>query len=77
MSDKQRENRVNIEDLPKAEQELTPEEAKEVQGGLKVKLEDVLISGYQSSGSEGSSVLPSGSAKGGDDILIGGPTTVK
>jgi hypothetical protein len=27
------ENRINIEDLPQAEQELTTEEAKEVQGG--------------------------------------------
>ena len=33
MSDEQKENRINIEDLPQEEQELTPEEAKEVQGG--------------------------------------------
>jgi hypothetical protein len=28
--------RANIEDLPQPQQELTPEEAKEVQGGLKL-----------------------------------------
>jgi FG-GAP repeat len=33
MSDEQKESRINIEDLPQQEQELTPEEAKEVQGG--------------------------------------------
>jgi hypothetical protein len=33
MSDEQKENRIKVEDLPQAEQELTPEEAKEVQGG--------------------------------------------
>jgi len=27
-------NRINIEDLPQAEQELTAEEAKDVKGGL-------------------------------------------
>lgn len=30
-----KENRINIEDLPQAEQELTAEESKEVQGGIK------------------------------------------
>ena len=34
MSGEQKESRINIEDLPKEEQELTPEEAKEVKGGL-------------------------------------------
>ena len=34
MSDEQKERRVNVEDLPQAEQELTPEEAKDVKGGL-------------------------------------------
>ena len=34
MSEEKKESRVNIEDLPQAEQELTPEEAQEVQGGL-------------------------------------------
>ena len=34
MSEKQRENRIQIEDLPRTEQELTDEEAKEVQGGV-------------------------------------------
>lgn len=34
MSDEKNENRINIEDLPQAEQELTAEEAKEVQGGI-------------------------------------------
>ena len=33
MSDEQRESRINIEDLHQKEQELTPEESKEVQGG--------------------------------------------
>lgn len=33
MSEEQKENRINLEDLPQAEQELTPEEAQEVQGG--------------------------------------------
>ena len=34
MSEEKKESRVNIEDLPQAEQELTPEETQEVQGGL-------------------------------------------
>jgi hypothetical protein len=34
MSDEKSENRINIEDLPQAEQELSAEEAKEVQGGI-------------------------------------------
>ena len=34
MSDEQKERRINVEDLPQAEQELTPEETKEVQGGV-------------------------------------------
>jgi hypothetical protein len=34
MLDEQRESRINIEDLPQVEQELTPQESKEVQGGL-------------------------------------------
>ena len=33
MSDQQKETRIKVEELPQAEQELTPEEAKEVQGG--------------------------------------------
>lgn len=33
MSDEQKESRIHVKDLPKEEQELTPEEAKEVQGG--------------------------------------------
>ena len=33
MSDEQKENRINIENLPQAGHELTPEEAKDVQGG--------------------------------------------
>jgi hypothetical protein len=36
MSDEKKDTRTNIEDLPQAEQELTTEEAKEVQGGLDV-----------------------------------------
>jgi hypothetical protein len=31
----EKENRINIEDLPEAEQELTVEESKEVQGGVR------------------------------------------
>jgi hypothetical protein len=31
--DDEKENRIDIEDLPQAEQELTAEESKEVQGG--------------------------------------------
>ena len=34
MSDEQKERRVNVEDLPQAEQELTPEESKDVKGGI-------------------------------------------
>lgn len=34
MSDEQKERRINVEDLPQTEQELSAEEAKEVQGGL-------------------------------------------
>jgi hypothetical protein len=33
MSDEQNESRINIEDLPQAEQELTAEEAQEVNAG--------------------------------------------
>lgn len=33
MSEEKKETRINIEDLPQPEQELTDEEAKEVQGG--------------------------------------------
>jgi len=33
MSDEQKENRVNIENLPQAEREVSPEEAQGVQGG--------------------------------------------
>jgi len=33
MSDEQNESRINIEDLPQAEQELTAEETQEVNGG--------------------------------------------
>ena len=33
MTDEQKESRIKVEDLPQAEQELTPEEAKDVQGG--------------------------------------------
>lgn len=33
MSDENKESRINIEDLPQAEKELSTEEAKEVQGG--------------------------------------------
>lgn len=33
MSDEQKENRINIEELPQGEKKLTPEEAKEIQGG--------------------------------------------
>jgi hypothetical protein len=36
MSDEQKEKRIKIEDLPKEEQELTPEEANEVKGGAEV-----------------------------------------
>ena len=35
----EKENRINIQDLPQAEQELTPDEAKEVQGGLNGNLQ--------------------------------------
>lgn len=34
MSDEPKEKRINIEDLPQAEEELTPEEAREVKGGI-------------------------------------------
>jgi hypothetical protein len=34
MSDEQKPNRINIDDLPQDEKELTPEEAKDVQGGI-------------------------------------------
>jgi hypothetical protein len=34
MSDEKNDARVNIEDLPQAEQELTAEEAKDVKGGI-------------------------------------------
>jgi autotransporter-associated beta strand protein len=32
--DEENKNRINVEDLPRAEEELTSEEAKEVEGGL-------------------------------------------
>ena len=34
MSEEKNDSRINIEDLPQAEQELTSEEASQVQGGL-------------------------------------------
>ena len=34
MSDAKKERRINIEDLPAPEKELTAEEAKQVQGGI-------------------------------------------
>ena len=34
MSDEKEERRVNVEDLPRQEQELSDEEAKDVKGGL-------------------------------------------
>lgn len=34
MSNEKKESRVKVEDLPQAEKELTPEEAKKVQGGI-------------------------------------------
>ena len=34
MSEEEKKSRINIEDLPQAEQELTPEESRDVQGGL-------------------------------------------
>ena len=36
MSDEQKESRINLEDLPQAEQELTPEEAQDVKGGYSI-----------------------------------------
>ena len=36
MSDKKNEGRLNIEDLPQAEQELTAQQAKEVKGGTEI-----------------------------------------
>ena len=33
MSDEKKENRIKIEDLPQAEREVSPEEAKGVKGG--------------------------------------------
>ena len=38
MSDEKNESRINVKDLPQAEQELTPEEAKEVQGGAEASI---------------------------------------
>jgi len=70
----EKENRINIEDLPQAEREVSPEESKEVQGGYVVKLQDCLVSSYQTSASDGGS-LPSQPVKGGDDILIAGSTS--
>lgn len=34
MADEKPERRVNVEDLPRDEKELSPEEAKRVQGGI-------------------------------------------
>lgn len=34
MSDEKQERRVNLEDLPEPEQELTTEEAKDIKGGI-------------------------------------------
>jgi hypothetical protein len=36
MSEENKENRINVDDLPQGEKDLTTEEAKEVQGGLSV-----------------------------------------
>jgi hypothetical protein len=34
MSEENKENRINVDDLPQGEKELTAEEAKEVKGGI-------------------------------------------
>ena len=70
----EKENRINIEDLPQAERAVTQTEAKEVRGG--VVMEDLLVASYQTGGS-GHSDGPSRPVKGGDDILIGGPTSTR
>jgi hypothetical protein len=41
----EKEGRIDIDDLPQAEQELTPEEAKEVQGGLNGNLQIADLTG--------------------------------
>lgn len=46
MSEDNKESRIKIEDLPQAEQELSPDQAKDVVGGA-IKLENVQITSYQ------------------------------
>jgi hypothetical protein len=54
MSDENKESRVNVEDLPRGEQELSREEAQGVAGGeITVKMPDLLVSSYQSGGAGG------------------------
>jgi len=72
MADTQKENRINFKDLPQAERELSPEEAKQVGGGI--SLPDLMVTGYQSGDAPGGAVA-NRQVKGGDDLLIAGPTT--
>lgn len=73
MSNKQKENRINIEDLPQAEREVSPEEAKDVMGGG-IVMQEVMVTGYQS-GAVDAGLVANRQVNGGDDILIAGPTT--
>jgi hypothetical protein len=73
MSDNQKENRINVEDLPQVAREVSPEEANEVRGGG-IVLEEVMVSSWQTGASDGGGI-PSQPAKGGDDILIAGTTS--
>lgn len=73
MSNEQKENRINLEDLPQAEREVSPEEANAVMGGG-IVMEDVLITGYNL-GDAPTGDVANRQVKGGDDILIAGPTS--
>ena len=72
MTAKQKDNRINFKDLPKAEREVSPKEAKEVGGGI--SLPDLMVTGYQSGDAPGGDVA-NRPGRGGDDVLVGGTTS--
>jgi prepilin-type processing-associated H-X9-DG protein len=67
MSDEQKKSRIKIEDLPQAEEELTPEEAKEVQGGHGGGVNVLLADGSVRFASS-----TDGTSKGPTDNIVGG-----
>lgn len=69
MSDEQKESRIKVDDLPQAEQELTPEEAKEVQGGATRAVTPGIRTGGTNAVMGDGSVRPDKSIMGDDDLV--------